>query len=669
MGIYKKVTVGALSLLLLIAANHRAGAAHPATVAEALPPDTLAFIEVSNIKALCEKFKQTSYYALYQAADMQPFVGPTEKNLKDKINELLKEGWRDLELDDPPEEFPIPQGQIGLAFHFEMKTSLQPDMSKVDYDQMTPSDWENFDPETLPKHEVTEPAPQIVFWAQMGENLEEAKKLAKRLEAKTLEESILLQRETVRGTPITIFKSEGESDINFDTFCYGFKDDCLILGSSFKLVQECLIRMGQHDRPTLAQEGGYRTITQKLNAADIRLHLNGTALIQMIKEFTGAEELAKTTRIMDTLGVSNLAGLGYTIQLAPHPGEDMRASGYLAVQGKKKGIPKILSPISQPVNFNRLLPKGAASFIVAHYDVGSIYDQILQMVATISGFNPTPMLDGMLAMTGDPAGGQPPVNLRQDVLGQLAPTITLVNGMDKPFDAPDSMKMLLALGVRDAQTLDNALGRVHSTFVAQGNPEMQRKLLGTAIYLIPGSEEFWAMMMASQGINVDDKSKLRMAFAVAGDQLILSTTDQVEQSIRNLQRDDLQGIKTDPMFQHVARYLPDRAGLISYENVQLSTERTWWMVKEAARKAALEPDTASEATGDSLDNFENTFALELATGKAPMQIVVQALSDYVDFTALPDYQSVKQYFGAGIGYVTETPNGIYADIVVVKAPQ
>jgi hypothetical protein len=630
--------------------------------AEMLPPETMGLIEIKNLKGLCEKFKQTSIYGLYTSPEMRPFIDPTEKKLRDKLDEFLKKVWKELGVENMPTELPLPQGHVGLAVFVNVRSSEVPDYSQINHSEMKPEDWENMDTNSLPKRTVQVPDTQMVLFAQMGEKLAEAKKLAKVIEAKTIDEGSLRQRETIRGVQINILKKEADSDVNIDAFCYGFKDDLLIVGSSLKYIREFLVRQGETDRPTLAKEGNYKAVLRKLGDAELKFYLNGPALIKLIKEFASDEEKVKTAQIIETLGLGNLGGIGYHIQVSPSPVEDFRLSGLLGVQGKKKGIPALLSPVTRPVELNRLITENSSSFLLAHYDIGQIYDGILEMVFAISGYNPTPWLDGMLGMTGDPANGRPPVKLRQDVLGQLAPAITFVSRMEKPYDSAESVKMLFAFGVRDGQSLNNALQRIHSIFIAQGNKELQRELLGSQIYLLPGSEMILSAMMASQGAEMDDPSKLQMAFAVAGDQLVLGAVDQVEQSIRDLGRKSLEGIKTDPMYQHVARYLPEKVGIAFYENYQIETERAWWLLKEAARKAAIEASKTPKVSSYDL-------GMMLGSGEPPLQVLVKYFSDYADFTTLPNYTSVKKYFGAGVGYVSDDSEGIYAYGVSVKSPK
>ena len=50
-------------------------------------------------------------------------------------------------------------------------------------------------------------------------------------------------------------------------------------------------------------------------------------------------------------------------------------------------------------------------------------------------------------------------------------------------------------------------------------------------------------------------------------------------------------------------------------------------------------------------------------------LFLQGLTGYLDFSTLPDYESVKKYFGAAIGYVKNIDEGIYAEFKMVKATQ
>ena len=121
-------------------------------------------------------------------------------------------------------------------------------------------------------------------------------------------------------------------------------------------------------------------------------------------------------------------------------------------------------------------------------------------------------------------------------------------------------------------------------------------------------------------------------------------------AIRDLHRENFESLKSDPMYQHVARNLPDQAGIFYYENSQANMEHTWWMIKKSAREKPASDENITLNLGVGLGSN---------SGLTSTQILLQSLAGYIDFSSLPDYQSVKKYFGASVGFVTNTDEADY----------
>ena len=89
---------------------------------------------------------------------------------------------------------------------------------------------------------------------------------------------------------------------------------------------------------------------------------------------------------------------------------------------------------------------------------------------------------------------------------------------------------------------------------------MRRELLGTNIYLLPPGGPFAVMMGPGMSRDQADNEENRVAFAVAGGNLVIGRVPVVEQAIRDLRRQDVQPIQADPMYSYAARFLPAQTG-------------------------------------------------------------------------------------------------------------
>jgi hypothetical protein len=275
------------------------------------------------------------------------------------------------------------------------------------------------------------------------------------------------------------------------------------------------------------------------------------------------------------------------------------------------------------------------------------------------------MINGMMMGTGQPGeGGRPPVDVQKEVFDQITRPITVVASTEKPFTDPANARTLLSLAVRNGAILDGALARIHDTFFAHGQKDLRREMLNCTLYLLPPMPDMFGVDVSEEGASPPPHRVMQLALAVAGDQLVFGQVSGVEQAIRDVQRTDLESITTDPMYQHASRWLPAQAGVYFYQNNQLEAEATWAMLRKAGRDAARKKAGPKSDAGSDKDGGTNQ-ELEFS---APQMALVQALEKYVDFTALPDFEMIRRYFGATVGFLRGDDEGISFEVVTVKPP-
>ena len=607
--------------------------------AKLLPADTFAYVVVESVDGLWEKFKRTSLYGLYKDPAMQPFVAEAETQIREKTKEGLKELWKELGLSEPPSELPIPSGEVLVGVFVALREIEVPDFAQWPEDA-----GEDFDVESLPTIKQKVPDFQMVLTAEMGDKADATAKLLREATSKAAEAGLVRGRETVRGVEITLLKKDAQADANYDTLCYGFQGQRLIAASSLRRISDLLGRRG--DGESLADDQNFRRAVRKLGDGDVFVYLNAAPLWESMKAAEASSNGGEgfMTQAMAALGLDAITGVGYALQVATNPGEDGRGKFLIGMQGERRGIGALLTPTNTRIRPNRLLTKDLANFMVSNYDLGKVYAQAMTMATALSPINPEVMLQSTMGMTGEPGeGGLPPVNLREEVFGQLAGPIINGSRLQKPYTSGASVQTFFAAGVRDGKVLENALRRIHRTFLAQGNKELQRELRNVNLFVLPGTE----MLKGLIGGGEDEETK-PMAFAVVGDQLVIGGTDVVEQSIRDLGREDLEGIEANAMYQHVSHYLPERAGVITFDNTQETTEQTWVMFKDAAREAA------AGSAGSAIN---------------PLTLFVEEFLDDFDLTTLPDYDRVRKYFGAALGFVVDGDEGIYAEGIGIHSPE
>ncbi len=595
--------------------------------ASLLPADTFLYLVIpEGVTNLQEKLKNTSLWGLYKDPAMQRFIEPAEKAIREKFDERLEKTWKELSMDQPPEEFPLPTGRVIFAMRMGTTDS-----------------------------NVPEPAPQFVLIAQMGQNMITLKEIAEQAAEKAVEAGAKRLREDVRGVQMeTITPAPPESDdgqhnhsTQHQPLCYAFAEQTALVSNDPDMLRDVLARMGGAQLDSLADNSQMNEILQGLEGpADIIAYFNINSLISSLMDIIPVEARARAQTMITALGLDNVQGLGMLAQITPSPTEELRLKALLAVNGEKRGIVALLTPTSVSTSGHHLLTKGLASFVVANYDPETILNRINQIMQAMGKPDINILLAQIMTVTAlnDPAG-RPAVDLQTEVIGQLNAPLTILNRLDKPYTDPTAGKSLVALGVRDAAILETALGRIHQTFIAAGNKELQRELLGSKIFLLPNGAIFGSVF----GPNQKDAG---IAFAVAGNNLVIGDVDSVEQAIRDLRREDLQPIQSDPLYSQAARHLPAQSGVWSYENQQMTTELLWTQLKELAR---MQLDSPSDTDDPGMNRFLMIF-----------EEIFDGFEDFA-FGTLPDFEVVKKYFGALIGHMKETERGLYFESLLIKA--
>lgn len=633
----------------------------PACAADApaswVPADAIFFLTVPSVNQLRDNFKKTSSFGLYKDPDMQAFIQPAEKQLRAKIDKMLTELWKETHVQQPPDKLPMPQGQLVFIAFAQLRTVMQPDYENIPQDAYQEDgdiDWEK-----IPEKEVEVPDFQIVALADMGDQLEKAKELTEQLRRGALESGAVPDRTDIRSVQINSFKTDPEQDVDFDVLSFGFKDRYLVVGSSLKYIKAVLINMDQPAGATLADDPAFRQAHRRVGTGQLFAYLNVPALIAVQQLAAPSKHRQQASRTIDALGLNALRGVALGLDLAPDQQHEARLQVFAPIQGQPKGLLAIFTPLLGDTQPGPLLTNGLAQFTVANYDLAKVYAHIVKLAYNISNVNLDMMLESaMEGMAGPNGDAMPPVNVRQDIIEQLRSPIIVTKSAQKPYTDPRNSRSLLAIAVRDASTLNNAIGSIHTATIAKAKPDMQREILNTTLYLLPPMPLPF-MMNPLQDSGQAPPSQL--AFAVAADQFLFGRVETVEQAIRDLQREQIESIKTDPVYQHAGRSLPDQAGLYYYSNGQIEGEILWATLKEAARQAAADPDNSDNA-------MASMFGPAMMMGPAPIAFLVEEFSDVIDFTTLPDFALVKQHFGPSVGHMKGTEQGLYLEFVTLKAP-
>jgi len=613
------VAVSGLVTWALVAPAVRADVVESARM---LPDNVAVMLSVESVKDLRAALEKTSLYGFYRDPAMQPVVRAAEKKVRERIDTALKDFWRQAKLETPPEQIPYPEGRVV----FGLCVAMPPAPAGAEANDQGKKDK---GPGVLV---------QMVLLADLGSRADQARQIVQALSANVIGADGGLQKKEFAGIPMDVrMPREGKDE---PTICYGFKDNWLLvtLDESPRpdFTEAMARRVGRTLPDNLADKPGFRAAVQTLGDSQVFVFANPDVLRALAA--AAAKDKAKIEQVLKGLGLANVTGLAGAVRVAGDRGQELCGKGLLGLQGAPAGVPALLGPASGPLKVNeRLLTRDVIGFVCANYEPARLFDE-LNRVFQQAAYQDLNMIAqaAMAATAGD--GGQPPVQVRDEILAQLGAPLLVTWSVERPYGPTSRLKFLVALPVRDADRLDAALGRVHKAFL-RGDPSTRRELLNHTLYLVPlpGSTE----------------NPTPIASSVAGDHLVVGPVDEVEQAIRNLQTEPQDSHASDPMFRYARERLPAQAGLYFYRNDRLDWEFAWATLKETIRN--LTEQAKGQAGKPGTVN--------------PAQEALRFVAEFVDLSQLPDFPAVQQYWGATVGFLQSRPEGLYWETTTLKPPQ
>ncbi|MBI9018372.1 MAG: hypothetical protein JEZ07_14055 [Phycisphaerae bacterium] len=621
-----------LTLIAALAINLSAIAAPSASdAAKKLPKDTIFMASIDNTDELLNKFKQTNLWSLYSCPEMQKFIKPAEEKITAAIKENITQAWSEAGLNTKPEDFPWPKGEIIFSLTAKSQMVKKPDMSKLDA-LMEADDFyfENFDMEKdLPKIEVEELVPSFFVTVEMGTNSAELKKMIKQLLATDDVRELNPRKQRIRGIEFTVLDSQ---DDTIKEVAFGFDKDTFILGTDLQGLGQLLASSSSSN--SLYATKDFQNILKPLGDSDVFAYLNIGKIIQLATNDMEDYEKEEFNTIMDITGFKSVYGLGYAMQIAPNKNLDYSGKALVGINGRPKGVLAMMAPKSISMPTSSYLKKDLTSFVVANYDLSDIFQQINDIAKETQGMDLEPMMQMM--MMGTAQNGNEPVNLTKDVINQFKAPIIFTAEETKPYNDPKSQKMLLSIPVKNADTIDAAFAQIHGTMIANGNADLKHEMLNNTIYLL---EDF----SFNQVINPVSTENTMGGMAIVNNNFLLSSLDVIEQAIRDT-RVKAEPISSDNVFAQAKKYLPSQAGLFFYSNDRKDAEAGWDMMKD--------------------ENSETGMMLSMAKDEIFRELGLN--SDIINLSELPDFKTVEKYFGASVGHMKTTNDGIYMEVNAIK---
>lgn len=587
------------------------------------PAETTFLINVNDFSRLEAQFKKTNLYKLYKDPAMAAFVEHSEQKwrqtLQDKENEFIKAlvdaGVR-------------PTGRLAVA------------LMTRDY----AAKGEDFG---------------VVIISQWGPGIDKIKQAIDKMVPKILADGAKRTHQVYRSVDIiTIIKprppkqvrqlsvsEQGKQKVIIKTverapltISYCFLGDVLVAATdvnteAFKFV---LAHIQGVRANTLADSADYVDTIKSLGTdRNIELYLN---IKQLIRTSIAADSSGKTQTMMTNLGFDNVGGFGFAVAFARKPGIFCNGVGFLKVAGPKRGILKILEPVLARINPPRFISASACSLSFLHLNIKTAYEEVFKVLSSIN-----PMLAAPLAVPLVPPGadGQGGLELKKDVIEYLAPEIIIAQSIKKdPQAAAAPTGTIVSVAVTDRRALEKSLATLHSKLIAPSAPDARRELLGHTIYTLKLSLPFLPgpgripMQQAAPGA---DFQMPQITFTVTDTHLIVGSEPSVEQAIRRLSELAAPTIEQAAWFRAAKSAIPAVVGFAGLTDSAAYNEFIWRQLK----------------AGAAVSSASSTL------GPGPFPMMPQGLARLADFSLLPEFKTVRKYFGLSASYGLSRPDGFY----------
>ena len=615
-----------ISLLTFLFSPVSLRAAELPNTAKLVPPETIVLVDIDNFSQLKAQFEKTVLYKFYKDPAMKPFFDDLKAKWQKKKDEAGNELFKIA-----TEANVLPAGRLAVALVLDEKAK----------DSNTPP---------------------VVFVSQWGQNIDKVKEAVGKLVEKSVEKGARRESEEYRGVTITTITQQPSKGL-----CFCFMDDVLAGSMSPDVLKFVIAQVKGAGSPTLGDDGDYNTTLRALGQAgpgQVGFYVN---IKQIVKASLAEDADGQAKAIVNNLGLTNVTSFGGLIDVAGGPGNTSFGKALLKIDGEKKGVCKLLEVESVPLRIPQFVSTSASAVSVFNLNIPKAYAELGNI---LTGFSP-PMA-AMLNMPLLPPGqqGEPGLQLKADVIDYLGSQIVMAQSIRKPDAAASAAgpagapplaapQTLVAIAISNRNALEKSLSTLHSKMLAPGNPDAQRQLLGHTIYTVDvsgflpflgGAGQRTPMAGAAPGQPGPAMPKdPPLAFTVTDTYLVLGGESTVEQAIRALGGGGAESIESVKWFRQAKASLPSVVGLAGLQNSAASGEVFW----SAMRQAQKQGRAADKEQRTQIGAGVNSASL------LPNLMFSQGGQEMFDFSLLPEFETVRKYFGSSVSYGISRPDGFF----------
>jgi hypothetical protein len=563
--------------------------------AKLLPAETVALIQTKNFSQLLEQLKKTDYYALYKDPEITPFIKNVAAKIDEKLEEVENESFKAM-----VEQKVLPQGCAAIGI--------------------------------ILNDRALKDEPLVLMAFDWGDNLDKIKKIAEGADKESIEDGDHISKTTFQAVQIVTHASyvtNAEGSQETDQWAYCFLDQVMLASDDVEVLKFAIAHLKGASSSTLADSADYNAALAATGPHhDIDIYVN---IRQIVKSIADKDDSGKAKAMIEKLGFDNVTSAALSVGVARQPGTTSLQKMWLKVDGTKKGIIKMLELDPQAVKAPPFLSSSVYSVMFLNVSIRSIVEQLgmIWPMPVASLYTPLPSPDG---------GGTPGPQIKADLIDHLGSQILIAQSINKSAPHDDFMPVdtLFAVAVKNRAAVDKTLSFLHRTFLAAGQQDSTRELLGHTIYLVSASflPTFFGQPTSSlQDAGPAQPQVPKAALTVTDTHLLIASQTNVENAIRMLSEGRSESLSSTAWFNAAKTDMPSLVGAATLQDNAAAIELLW----NRARK----PDSSSKSAAmDPFGLFTNLFK-------------------GIDFSLVPEFDKVRKYFGTSSGYGLSKPDGFY----------
>lgn len=594
-----------------------------------LPDDTLLMVTAPDFDKLCDLWAKSVPARLWNDPAMRPF---RDKFVSKWQEQFIKPLQRDLDAIELKDYASLLEGQLTFA--------------------LTRNGWQGQDGQS----------PGVLLLADTKEKSAQSKKRLAQLRQKWTESGKAVRIERIHGIEFMVLSVStndvpktwrrffpGSSPVEElgdenapkkpqpkSELVIGQADSLIIAGNSLQAVEKLVVRLSGGSLPTLDDLAAYQANHLALfRDAPVYGWINIKAFIDIWKTAAAQKKDnpeapnpldIKPERILKATGISGLNTIAFSIQ--PSTEGTLFQVFFGAPESSRQGLFKLLAGAAKETKPPSFVPADAVKFRRWRMDGPKAWATIEQALGDLS-----PQAIGTLNFVLDSANAyarqtDPGFDVRKSLLGNVGDDIIFYKKKPRssaPADL-DHPPSLILIGSPNAEEMAASMKSI-LIFMSQqpGTPPEAREFLGRKIYSAP-----LAPMALPLGVAPRVAPAQTLYYAATSGYLALSTDVSIlEEHLRTTEEQGKALGEASGLAEAAQKVITPSSSLFGYQNLSQTARNLFEAWRQQPKPSAPSP-VFSEAP--------------FSTANPGAPVPSQGFSDWADFSLLPEFDKVSNYF-------------------------